>query len=914
MKNFFQSMHKNRIISIIFWLVMVLIAVIFMPNINQISHNSYQNNNVNQKQINQAQALQNEWGRDLNNTNQIFVVYNNPDGKIDNKQQKMIYHSISKVKKDENGIKKITSLKTTPSAEKRLLSNDKSTELLVLDVDNSIVQDDAYANKLRQEFGTEGLSNYVTNQNIINSANADSILSKTNIVGMIIFMIAILIIGIIFRSIIAPIILLISNSITYLISVSLIMLLTEKFKLSFSYYSNITILISSVAVGTLISFYIIRRFEELISKEDDNEIKTVTAIMEDFTYQIAIVTLILAIALGSLFLINYAPIQAFSSIAITIIITAIGTANIVTFFLQILGKSIFWPRNKLNNQSNHKIWQKLSNFSLWQPMAGIILSIYIIFPFAISYKSNLTYNVNNNDISNNQAITGRDVTNLHFNNGKTTPVKIYVKNYQKFNNANTLLAIDKLTSKLQANPDIKNVYSITQPGGVPVDKYQLSNQLAIVNKRLSSVQSTLSNTNRSLKANIKNINTKNLNGQITKLNQNRIDLTKLNNSITNTQNNLSNSISNVESTPTIKLTKKQKKQKRQQKQLQESLNQVNQELNDSINDLSDLQSSINNNSDNSSNHEIYLKKYYYQLRRTKTNLTRANKSVQSSNKVIRKNAKYLNNLQKADITKAYYITAGQMEDTDFYQSMYNFNSSNQQITMLEVNMKDSPDNSSNHKRINKLEQQVNTMIQGSRLKNSDISYSGIPIDNAKMQQDALKFIPITLGIMMLILWIGLIIVSRSILHPLYWILTYVLSAFAGLQISQMTISYLTNDSLLDSNSILLIITPLLILATAELVPLARTYRKDNPDMMYWLSYEINDFGQKVRYLIFGTILIALGFAFGGLNTFLYVLLTIIITTILFNITLPLMATALGKLAIELPKSKLHEIFKHNKKS
>lgn len=890
------------------WLIIVLLAVIFMPNIGQTANNSYQNHNVNQKQIDQAQSLQSKWGHQLGNTDQVFVVYNNPSGKINAKQQNNIYHSISKLQNDKNGIKKITSLKTTPSAENRLLSNDKSTEIVVLNVDKSIQQDSTYANELRGKFAAEGLSTHVTNQNIINNVNSNSVMSKTTMVGVIVFILAALFIGLVFRSLIAPLILSITNVITYLTSIGLITLLVNKFKLSFSYYSTMAILMSTVMIGTLISFYIYHRFEELQTNEED-EITTMGKIMKSYTYQLFMMIFILVIAFGSLLFINYAPIQSFALISIALIVTAIGTANITAFFMQILGATIFWPRQTVSSPSEHRLWQKLSNFSLWQPVAGIILILYIICPFAFSYRTNITYNLNNNQINQQQSVVGRNLVNLHFNEGKSTPVTLYLKNQQKFNNANTLLAIDQITTKLQSNPNIKSVYSVTQPGGFPVSKYQLKSQLASVYKNISSAQSTLSSTNTTIKNNVKGISPKNLNNQIKKLNDNRTNLNNLINNISSTQTNLSGSISNVNSAQAVKINKKQKKQK---KQLRKYLNQLNQELNNSITELSSLQSSISNNTSNASDQEVALKKYYYQLRKTKSNLNRANSSVKKSNKSIKSIAKYLNTLQTSDAAKVYYITPSQIEDTDFYQSMYNFNSEDQKATMLEINLKDAPDQSDNLKRVENLKQQVNLMLQGSRLQKSEIAYSGVPIDNAASQSKGNQLTLIAFGTMILVLWIGLIIVSRSILHPLYWTITFVISAFAGLQITQMSLSYLTNNSVLDSNSIFMILTPVMLLAAIELIPLAISYRKDNPDMMKWLSYEINHFGQKVRYLIFGVIMIAIGLLYSNLNAFLYVSLTLIFTTILFNIALPLLITALGKLAIKLPQDKLNDWL--NKKS
>ncbi|MCT3582473.1 multidrug RND transporter, partial [Levilactobacillus brevis] len=89
----------------------------------------------------------------------------------------------------------------------------------------------------------------------------------------------------------------------------------------------------------------------------------------------------------------------------------------------------------------------------------------------------------------------------------------------------------------------------------------------------------------------------------------------------------------------------------------------------------------------------------------------------------------------------------------------------------------------------------------------------------------------------------------------------------------------------------------------ELTQLALSFRLNEAPLMDWLLPGLKDVGQTMRHSLFIIIAGVLGLLAAESQTLTAVTMITIFTAIIFNLTLPIMAAAFGKLSVVIPAQK-----------
>lgn len=909
MKHFIKTLHENRIFSLIIWLVIIFAAIVSLPNLNQVVMEAGNPQMSSKTQMSKAQRLENQWGGGLDGTKSMNVVYHADKGRITNSQQKQIYAKVGKIQKSNgnNGISRITTAHTSPNGASKFISDDQSTEIVNIQVPESNAKSSSFANSIRSQFNVNnGLKTYVTGPQLINQNNNENILNVTNIVTIAAFALALLFIAIAFRSILAPILSFITMMIAYLVSLSATALMATRLALPYSPYIPLLTTLVVILFGTVASFFLYRRFELVLRNSNDEDVDPSKVATRSLVYPFTAVAVITALAFGSLYLLSFSSVRAMGSMVVVVIITLLAVMTITPMFMQLLGPTFFWPKKKTLKLVNEGFWSNLTHISLWQPIVGIVIAAAITVPLVAFYRSNVTYLPNNNLTAKSQAETGSRVLQAHFNQGKPTPVTIYIKNNQPFNNDNTISPIDEVTTKLQSQKNVSRVYSVTQPGGTEINKYYLRDQLSKTASTLKGISNSLSGSQRTLKGANRTLKQKNIKNQTKSVNALIKQLDRINNTSQQAETNNFHTFSPLETAQSSKQAEKSKALRKNLSQLSDQLSNTSQSLNKLSNQISDAQNS-------GIDAQESVRQYSNQAARVRSEIASVNRTLKESKRKLTPITGYITGVKKSSAGNTFYISPQQINDTDFYQTKYNFASENQKITKLEVEFNDEPTGNTNLNNIHNMQNTVKTQLQNTNLRNVTVAYTGQPIENANVQTNFDRDFMVGTLMILAIVFVGLIIVSRSILHPLWWLITYVMSALAGLQATQLIMHYTTNDGRLNWEAFIAMIVPLGIIGTFELTLLAVSYRKQNPDMLGWLHNGIHSFGKTVSYVMFATIIIMASLFFSLLHSLDFIGLAIIITIIIFNVILPLVMGGLGKLSVTLPLAQLHHLPEHKAK-
>ncbi|AJA81030.1 MMPL family transporter [Levilactobacillus brevis] len=895
MRERISKLHHNRIFALVFWLIVIFAAIVTLPNVNTIIQYDGQPQLANTSQPVKASQIRNTWGRNLNGTYTVNAVYNNPDGALTNKQLAAINKSVAQLQKRSSyyGIQKITTMTNTPTSKPQLFSKDKSTEIVQLAVSHNQGTVRQITSQLKDQIATIGLNTYVTSPEIVSDAANEHISSFTLIVILMTLLVALVAMGILFASIIAPIITFLAILISYISTLSLATNLAYHWNFAYSEYTPIFLLLGISLFTLLTSFWFYRDLRNHIDDGMESQAAT-SQVIQNLGYRVLISTLSLTLAFGSLMLFDFSTIRAYGLLGIGFAITGIASVTLVPVFAGMLGNSLFWPKKTRPQLRDHKMWHTLARFGMWQPWVAILVVAYLIGPFAYSYRSQLSYD-NATDISNNQAVQGARVLSAHFGQGKATPVTLYLQTSQRLDNQNQLFQLDNLTKKLRAQPGVASVTSVTQPGGQPITQYYVSSQLSSIDNELTGVSGQLQTVRNDLKSDSVNLRQKALKAEIKRLQK----LTSKTNSLVSDSSTLQSSIQSASSKSSASGSSSSKAAKSYIKQL----NQVNTELSTALSTLTSLSNGIDTANTSATAAHSNLSNYATGLKAVNDSLNNSRKQVINMQKTTNKIYLYLDGLQSSEAAKSLYLSPTQIASGDFQQSLTNFTDEKVKSTYLTITLKQAPNAQTTAKTLTQLRQVAKAQLRGTVLKNATLTFAGQPVVTATIQNQYQHDLPRVLLLVFGITLLLVILFSRSLLQAGYWFLTFLASVAASYQLTHLIMKWLTGNGDFNWQVPLLAFVPVTVLGVVELTQLALSFRLNEAPLMDWLLPGLKDVGQTMRHSLFIIIAGVLGLLAAESQTLTAVTLITIFTAIIFNLTLPIMAAAFGKLSVVIPAQK-----------
>ncbi|MGF2385541.1 MMPL family transporter [Lentilactobacillus otakiensis] len=897
MKETIAKLHKNRLFTLLVWLIITFIAIITAPNVTDTLQSYSQPTFSQNSQPAQAQQLRKDWGYNLGKTSTINVVYTNPKGKITPQQQTKIDTALNKLKQHQSfySIKKIVTLNTNVAGKQQLLSKDGSTQIASLDIDAKSNTLRVLTNELVSEVHVSGLKSYVTSPEIVRDVNNEKTAQVTNIVLITLFVVSMLIVGIYFRSLFAPIISFITLFAAFVTSFSGSVAVAKHFHFAFTQYAPLEIGIATVVIGTIWNIYIYRKLRSVLSMQREARYATQQTI-SDLRFPITIVGSALAIVFACCGFINYDQLQSLWVLGITYVVLMLAVLTLNAVFMAALGESIFWPSSAPLTAMKSHFWNQATDFSLWQPIAAFLVVLYLTLPFIYFYHTSLNFSPMTNLTQTNQAVKGAHVLQAHFSEGKATPITIYLKNDQPLDNEKYLQHLDQLTTKLQHTKGVSAAYSLTQPSGMPIEKYYVSNQLESIGLNAKEATGQLSQASNGIETSGSNLNLSGLKQQVKDMQ----NLVKKSNQIVEDSSSLASQVNSVAANSSVSVQQGASRRVRMYQQKINELNQSLQSVSSGISQLNAEGSVIQNYGQNSANN---LQSYSQQISQVQKQLKQVSSQVNSSTDQLNNIYDYLNGLQKSGAANVYYITKAQLADTDFLQTMLNYTSQDKKITTIQVVMKNAPSSKTNVKQVKMLEEQVGLQLRGTPLSSDQIAFTGEPVTQS-MNQSKLNHHFITLlAIVIIGILATVFIVSRSILQPLYWTVAFVMSAITGFQLTYLTMHYVTGTNQFDWQVPVIAVSILTAIAAWQIIALGLSFRYTELSLLEWIRPTMASYGKIVRYILLVVIALAIGLTFGASFAMIETALIVIYTVCVYYLILPMIVTSMGKLAVTLPNKK-----------
>ncbi|WP_462400392.1 MMPL family transporter [Lacticaseibacillus pantheris] len=495
MKNFAER-HVGALIA---WIVVVLAAVLFMPDTSALVTKYGQTKIPSTAQSQIADTLHNKWGHGENNTRQVVVVFSNGNDKLTTTQKRSINSTIDKLRdhKDHYNIKSMLSAQDNAQARAQLISKDKTTELLQLNMSKSqgVRAQAAAVNKAAK---TAGVKTYVTGSDILNDnfqKSTEDGLKKTEVIAAIfIFVVLVLV----FRSPIVPLVSLGTVGVAMLASLSVVMNLVKYLGFPLSSFTQVFMVVVLFGVGTDYNILMYDQFKEELS----GGLSAIDATRK--ARRIAGHTILFSgssilIGFTALALAKFSIYQSAVGVAVGVAVLLAVLLTLNPFFMATMGKKMFWPTKNFDGGSRSKLWNFLSKNAVLRPILGILLVGLVSLPFLFTYNNNLNYDTLAELSDSLPAKKGFFVVQDHFSKGTAEPSTLYITDgNKKLDQEKYLKIIDRVTRKIQDKDGVKTVASATQPGGSKVRALYAKNQLKTVTKGSKQVNKGLGTINSGL--------------------------------------------------------------------------------------------------------------------------------------------------------------------------------------------------------------------------------------------------------------------------------------------------------------------------------------------------------------------------------------------------------------------------------
>ncbi|KYC63539.1 MMPL family transporter [Heyndrickxia coagulans] len=362
-----------------------------------------------------------------------------------------------------------------PALKSELVSKDGKTVMAIASVDPGKKSFKTVRAALQKAVKTPGVEVMMTGNRLINEDVTDRSqagLKKTEAIT-IVFILAVLVL--VYRSIVAPLIPLLTVGLSYLVSQFIVAILVDKLDFPVSNFTQIFLVAVLFGIGTDYCILLLSRFKEELA--DGKE--TLPAILA--TYRSAGKTVLfsgIAVLIGfaSIGLASFKLYQSASAVAVGVAVLLFALFSIVPFFMAVLKKGLFWPVRGDISHHESKIWERAGLFALARPFLSLAIVAVIMVPLLISYNGKLSFNSLDELGDNYDSVKAFNIIAESFGAGKAMPAEVVLENDEPVKSKDYLALIEKISADLDKVPHVAQIQSATRPDGSVMKEIYVKNQ------------------------------------------------------------------------------------------------------------------------------------------------------------------------------------------------------------------------------------------------------------------------------------------------------------------------------------------------------------------------------------------------------------------------------------------------------
>ncbi|SHI22089.1 putative drug exporter of the RND superfamily [Sporobacter termitidis DSM 10068] len=480
---------KGRWAIFAVWLVVTVLLSVFQPDINVILQQRGQSPlNDDSPSVIASSILKKMEA--TNGTDNLVVFYN--QDKISDDEMKSIGEAVQAMKDSstELGIDKIIDPFGTPEAKSSLISSDGTTLMVSFKLDKGARDINDIKNAFEEKLQNAGVEHYLTGEDFITGDYLEASIAgvEKSAVLTVLFILVILII--MFRSVVTPLVSLLTVAVAYLTSMGITAQLIDRAGFPVTTLTQVLMILILFGIGTDYNILLFNRFKEELShglSVDDAIIRTYKTAGKTIAFSI----LTVLIAFFSLIFSESPIYKSAISVVIGGAMLLLEIVTLTPFVMKQLGPRIFWPSKNANGHKESRIWGGITAFSTKRAVVSVLLTVAVIGVSVVFYQQKLNFDQVGELGDAYPASKGFNIVAEHFGKGQAMPSTLVIESGSALDNNDALSVIDKVTEKIKAIDGVEQVSSVTQPEGKQIDDLYISSQMTSVSDGLSQMQDGL---------------------------------------------------------------------------------------------------------------------------------------------------------------------------------------------------------------------------------------------------------------------------------------------------------------------------------------------------------------------------------------------------------------------------------------
>jgi putative drug exporter of the RND superfamily len=479
-----KNIIKFRWAILALWITASIVLTFFMPNLNYII-NERGTSTIDKSYPSQVAQEMIDNMTDKKGKTGLIVFYDKD--KLSQKGMDSIKDGLQSLKDDQNklGITGIVNVFDVPSAKSQLVSKDETTMLAQFTYENNGRDIQTIVNEIEAKIKNCEVNHYITGGAFI----SNDFLKQTNkgVEKSAIITIAFILIVLIlmFRSVVTPLISLLTVGIAYLTSMGIVGQIIDKLGFPVTSLTQMFLVLILFGLGTDYNILLYNRFkEELLNYDNVNEAIVATFKTAGKTVIYSSVTVFIAFL--SLYFVKFGVYQSGVAVAVGIVVLVALLMTLTPVVFKLLGNKLFWPAKSGTGHKPSKAWEVASSFSIKRPYIAIVAIILLVIPMIIVGSYKLSFDNLKDMGGDSPSVIGFDTVSEHFSKGTTMPTTIVIQSKEPMDTSAKLAIIDTMTNKIKKISGVTAVQGPTQPLGDEIADYYTGNQIGKVVEGLKS--------------------------------------------------------------------------------------------------------------------------------------------------------------------------------------------------------------------------------------------------------------------------------------------------------------------------------------------------------------------------------------------------------------------------------------------
>ncbi|MCQ6559596.1 MMPL family transporter [Paenibacillus mendelii] len=494
MERFVRGLARAKWVVLIIWLAVTAAAMFGLPDLQGIVRQTEQKFIPADSESVVAKQLLERIDPESTPKSSAIIVYSRAEGLTDS-DRSWLKDKASELsaEKGGEGIKSVTSAYDNPDLAVKFRSKDGTTELVMIGFERP--ENDTVTQEAVEKLGgalsgaPSGSDVYLTGSAPISKdfqSSSEEGLRKTELLTVALVLIILLIV---FRSPIAPFIPLVTIGISLVITRGLVALATE-YGMPVSSFTESFLIAVLFGAGTDYCILLIQRYREELSQggsKEDALVRTMRNVGKTVVFSASTVFV-------AFFLIGFAQFGLYQSavgVSIGVAVTLAAGLTLTPALLMIFGKATFWPTKVQSGQGHgeSKLWAGMASLAARRPVAVLLVTVILLAPVTLLFEGKRSFDDLAEIDPSHGSVQGFRQVERSFGSGEVFPLSISLTSESSMRTPEALAALEIASANLARLEGVQEVRSPVRPLGEQLTDLTVTSQLTKTSSVLEQLKS-----------------------------------------------------------------------------------------------------------------------------------------------------------------------------------------------------------------------------------------------------------------------------------------------------------------------------------------------------------------------------------------------------------------------------------------